>query len=105
MIKFLLAFALAFGTLFATEYKVVRIIDGDIVVLLTEKKEPGWTKSKQYLLKLIFGKMVELETHGKDKYRRAIAIIYLNGKDINAKMVKSGHAKAFLKYSKKYEGL
>ena len=51
---------------------------------------------------LIAGKVVEVAENGKDRYKRAIGTIYLNGKDINAQMVESGYAWAYRKFSKKY---
>lgn len=65
-----------------------------------EKKQPYGKKSTEFLASLIAGKKVEVETHGKDKYRRTLGIVFYNKEDINAKMVKNGFAWAYLR--KKY---
>ena len=51
---------------------------------------------------LIAGEVVEVNESGKDRYKRMIGTIYLNGKDINAQMVENGYAWAYRKFSKKY---
>lgn len=45
---------------------------------------------------------VECERRGTDKYGRALGICYAGGHDINAAMVRSGLAWAFVKYSTTY---
>ena len=103
--------------LFALSGKVVSIHDGDTITVLQGKqqikvrlfgidapelKQPYGKKSKQFLANLIAGKAVEVEENGKDRYKRTIGTIYLNGADINAQMVANGYAWAYRKFSKKY---
>jgi len=103
--------------LFALSGKVVSIHDDDTITVLQEKqqikirlfgidapelKQPYGKKSKQFLANLIAGEVVEVEENGKDKYKRTIGTIYLNGADINAQMVENGYAWAYRKFSKKY---
>ena len=103
--------------LFALSGKVVSIHDGDTITLLQDKqqikvrlfgidapelKQPYGKKSKQFLANLIAGQIVEVEENGKDRYKRTIGTIYLNGIDINAQMVANGYAWAYRKFSKKY---
>ena len=98
--------------------KVVSIHDGDTITILTQErqqikvrlfgidapelKQPYGKKSKQFLANLIAGEVVEVEESGKDRYKRMIGTIYLNGADINAQMVENGYAWAYRKFSKKY---
>ena len=104
-------------SVFALPSKVVSIHDGDTVTILQNKrqikvrlfgidapelKQPYGKKSKQSLANLIAGEVVEVEENGKDRYKRTIGTIYLNGTDINAQMVASGYAWAYRKFSKKY---
>ncbi|MBR8463332.1 thermonuclease family protein [Campylobacter sp. faydin G-24] len=49
------------------------------------------------------GKKVKVQTHGYDKYRRVLGVIYFKNTDINGKMITDGYAKAALKYSKRYK--
>ena len=102
---------------FALSGKVVSVHDGDTVTVLQdarqikvrlygidapELKQPYGKKSRQFLANLIAGKVVEVNENGKDRYKRTIGTIYLNGKDINAQMVENGYAWAYRKFSKKY---
>ena len=102
---------------FALSGKVVSVHDGDTVTVLQdarqikvrlygidapELKQPYGKKSRQFLANLIAGKVVEVNENGKDRYKRTIGTIYLDGKDINAQMVEAGYAWAYRKFSKKY---
>lgn len=116
--KQMLFLVLAALSLLAHPAKVIKISDGDTITILTqqheqikvrlygidapEKKQPYSKKSKQFLANLIAGEVVEVEENGKDRYKRAIGTIYLDGKDINAQMVANGYAWAYRKFSKKY---
>jgi endonuclease YncB( thermonuclease family) len=51
---------------------------------------------------LVFGKRVRVETHGTDRYRRTLGVVYLDDKDINAQMVSEGLAWAYVRYSSRY---
>ena len=101
--------------LFAFSAKVIKTSDGDTITVLQDKqqikvrlfgidapelKQPYGKKSKQFLANLIAGE--EVEESGKDRYKRTIGTIYLNGADINAQMVANGYAWAYRKFSKKY---
>ena len=103
--------------LFALSGKVVSIHDGDTITILQDKqqikvrlfgidapelKQPYGKKSKQFLSNLIAGKNVEVDENGKDRYKRTIGTVYLDGADINAQMVANGYAWAYRKFSKKY---
>lgn len=105
--------------LFALSGKVIKVTDGDTIKILTpaneqvkirlygidapEKKQPFGRKSKEFLAGLIVGKFVEIEEHGKDRYKRTLGVVYYGDEDINAKMVSSGYAWAFVRYSDRYE--
>ena len=115
--KSILLLTMLYASLFAFNGKVVSIHDGDTITVLQDKqqikvrlfgidapelKQPYGKKSKQFLANLIAGKVVEVEGSGKDRYKRTIGTIYLNGADINAQMVGNGYAWAYRKVSKKY---
>jgi endonuclease YncB( thermonuclease family) len=44
--------------------------------------------------------MIKVEKIGKDRYGRLIANLYVDGKWVNAEMVRSGSAWVFRKYAK-----
>jgi hypothetical protein len=45
---------------------------------------------------------VNCERHGLDKYGRLLGTCFVDGREINATMVRQGHAWAFVKYSATY---
>jgi micrococcal nuclease len=91
--------------------KVVKVIDGDTVDILTaknqkvrvrlldidapESKQAYGNASRKYLASLIAGKNVFVKENKKDIYRRCLGIIFLNKTNINVKMVESGYAWAY----------
>lgn len=54
------------------------------------------------LAALVDGRRVTCRNTGKDKYDRVLGVCSVDGRDINAQMVLSGHAWAFVKYSRSY---
>lgn len=99
---------------FDTPTKVVRVIDGDTFEIETgervrllgidapEMSSKYGETSKQYLISLVEGMTVDLEpdhiSPDTDVYNRLLRYVYLNGVDINEKMVLDGFAPAYLKY-------
>ena len=82
-----------------------RVIDGDTIVsnktsirLLginsPEKNEVYYEEAKSFLEDLVLNKSVELEFVGEkyDKYDRILGYIFINGKNINLKLVEQGFA-------------
>jgi micrococcal nuclease len=58
--------------------------------------------AKQATSKLIFGKDVELHTHGKDKHGRTIADVLLpDGTNVNQELVKAGWLWWYREYAPK----
>jgi len=112
--KLLVLLLLSTFTLFAKPAKVIRVIDGDTFVIETgehvrvvginapEMSTIYGGPAKEHLLALIDGKMVDLEpdhiSKNKDVYGRLLRYVYLDGVDIDKKMVTDGYAIAFLKY-------
>jgi endonuclease YncB( thermonuclease family) len=54
------------------------------------------------LEKLVSGRRVACEAKGHDKYERVLGVCLVDGRDINAEMVRQGLAWAFVKYSSSY---
>ena len=95
--------------------RVTRVIDGDtfitnkgdrvrlIGVDAPELPSLRGIESKMYLHELIDDKVVILERDGisknKDKYGRLLRYVYLNNKDVNLQMLKSGYAKPYLYFN------
>lgn len=54
---------------------------------------------------LVGGRRVDCEAAGRDKYGRVLGWCSVDGRDINAEMVRTGHAWAFVKYSIRYQAI
>jgi endonuclease YncB( thermonuclease family) len=96
--------------------RVVGVSDGDTITLLVdghdqykvrlsgidapEKSQPFGSRAKQRLSDLVYGKTVTALGTKRDRYRRLIAKILVNGRDANLEMVASGYSWHY----KKYEG-
>jgi micrococcal nuclease len=63
-----------------------------------ERKQAFGQRSKQRLSDLVFGRQVELHTRGLDRYGRTLALIMLEGADVNLEQVRSGFAWCYTRY-------
>ena len=66
-----------------------------------EKTQDYGIESKQALEKLVSGKSLEIEEKNRDRYGRTVAVVYVNGKNVNEEMVKNGNAWWYQEYDKK----
>ena len=100
-----------------TQFMVTRVIDGDTVKARSiskeitirlvgidapeasrKKNEPGQPfnrKDRDYLTDLVLNKMIEIDEYGTDRCRRILAVIYVNSKNVNLRMVQVGLAEAY----------
>jgi len=115
-LKQILTYILLFITIncLATQTKVTRVIDGDtfetdsgekvrlIGINAPEISDFYGLEAKVYLTKLILNRMVELKldniSNDRDRYKRLLRYVIIDGIDINKKMVSDGFAFAYLKY-------
>lgn len=95
--------------------KVVGVHDGDTITLLVagktqykirldgidapELKQDFGQRAKEALSALCFGKGVRVKTIGTDRYGRTLGTVYVNGADVNRRMVADGFAWHYVKYS------
>ncbi len=116
LITFLLLFFSALIQAETLKGTVVKIADGDTLTLLTssnqqvkirlagidtpEKKQPFGNKAKQALAKLAFQKQALVEVETKDRYGRTVGIVFVNGQNVNAEMIRQGMAWVYRKYTK-----
>lgn len=90
--------------------KVVRIVDGDTVIVLVQKemkrvrldgidapesKQAFGNVSKQSLVALVAQKDVFVSSNKVDRYGRDLGTLFLNGQDINALQISTGMAWAY----------
>jgi endonuclease YncB( thermonuclease family) len=96
--------------------KVIGISDGDTLTLLTagkqqikvrlasidtpEKAQPYGQKSRQALADLVFQKRAVLNIQGRDRYGRTLALVYVDGVDVNRHLVESGAAWVYRQYNR-----
>lgn len=96
--------------------KVVKIIDGDTVILLVsgnrqvkirlaeidtpESHQPYGQKAKQALAGLVFSRTITADVQTTDRYGRSVARVYAGTLDVNAELVRSGFAWVYRKYAK-----
>ena len=96
--------------------KVVKVTDGDTVHVLDqarerhkirlggidapEKKQPFGRKSTKNLAGYVAGKDIEVEYTKRDRYKRIIGKLLLDGQDINLQQVRDGYAWHYKYYQK-----
>lgn len=102
---------------YAAQFEVISVFDGDTLTVESEgyefkvrlvgidapetsrkKNEPGQPfsrRAKIHLQKLVLDKTIELESYGLDRQSRILAVIYVDGMDVNFEMVKEGLAEVF----------
>lgn len=85
----------------AKKETVTEIIDGDTFLTsrrkhpirlanvdTPEKREPGYQQAKKALEQLIQDKKVDVDTVARDKYRRPVAKVKVDGRSVNKAMQK-----------------
>ena len=84
------------------EVFVFRVIDGDTIELenamkarlkgvnTPEKKMLYWEEARDFLVQEIENKKVEIVSFGGDKYNRLLVYVFINEKNINAKILENG---------------
>ncbi|MCK5321363.1 thermonuclease family protein [Candidatus Pacearchaeota archaeon] len=83
---------------------VARVIDGDTLELTNgqkirlkgintpEKSMPFNQEATEFVRQLVEDKSITIESHGIDKYGRTLAYIFIDGKNINKKILEEGLA-------------
>ena len=101
----------------SSKYAPLKIVDGDSFEIGTERirlmgvDAPEYNQSCKnnkkekyscgkatldFLTELISDNEVKCKSHKKDKYNRHLSTCYVNDKDINAELIKNGHAITYL---------
>ena len=114
----IIAACLAFSVsnAYALSGKVVRVLDGDTLIILTkdkeqvrirlkeidapEKKQAFGKKSKNALIQMCAGKNAEIRVPELDRYKRTLGHVYCDGLYVNKELVKLGLAWVYRRYSK-----
>lgn len=98
---------------------MISIADGDTLTVLDssekqhkirllgidapEKNQSFGNQSKQSLAQMVFGKTVVIDFNKRDKYKRIVGKVLLEGKDINLEQIKSGLAWHYKQYENEQE--
>ncbi|MFC2406116.1 MAG: thermonuclease family protein [Cardiobacterium sp.] len=112
-----LFWALFVGNALAYEItgKVIGVADGDTLTILDdsktqhkirladidapEKGQPYGNRARQRLQQLAAGKVAHADCREKDKYGRDVCTVTVDGIDVNADLVASGHAWVYEQYN------
>lgn len=99
--------------------RVIKVTDGDTIKVqlasgpinvrldsidAPEKNQPGGEGATRALERLVANRTVELDVVEQDRYERLVAQVGVDGVNVNAELVKTGHAWAFRRYMKKATG-
>ena len=96
--------------------KVVSVADGDSITILTqqheqikvrlsavdcpEKSQAYGQQAKQFTSSLVFGRQVTIEPETIDKYGRTVAMVSVDGLNLNKEIVANGKGWVYRKYCK-----
>ena len=119
-LRWLLTAALAVSTAaqaYTIEGKVVGISDGDTLTVLDagkkqhkirladidapESSQPYGNRARQRLSELAFGKQVVADCREQDRYKRDVCTLTVDGTDVNADLVATGHAWVYSQYNRR----
>lgn len=101
----------------AEQYKVVRVVEGDIIRAAKENRElvvrlvgidapdysrkkyhpaqPFSSESAKHLAEMVLDKLVEVRIYGFDRNGMAVAEVFVNGMNVNQEMIKAGLAEVY----------
>ncbi len=68
-----------------------------------ERRQPYGKEAFAELYARVFNKVVELDVVTQDRYDRQVAVVYVDGMNVNAAMVQDGHAWAYREYLKDHD--
>jgi endonuclease YncB( thermonuclease family) len=96
--------------------RVVKVADGDTITILDsknkqhkirlqgidalERSQPYGRKSGKYLSDGVAGKQVTVDYRKRDRYKRIVGKVLLNGHDMNLRQIKAGLAWHYKKYQR-----
>lgn len=115
-LKFLLFLLIPFLSIAQINGKIVKVKDGDTVVLLDdsnnsftiriadidcpERGQPFSKVAKDFVIKEIAGKRVLVEEKNKDRYGRIVGFVFYDNKNLSHELLRNGLAWHYKYYSK-----
>ena len=107
------------------EYQVLSVIDGDTIKILYADKEFNirlawadapessalrcgkvecfWLEAKNYLTNLLLNKTISFQSDSIDDFDRFVWYVFLNGENINQKLIKNWYAREYSYKNKSYQ--
>lgn len=101
----------------AQQYKVVQVVEGDIIRAARANREitirlvgidtpdysrkkyhpaqPFSTEATQHLAALVLNKLIDVKIYGFDRNGLAVAVVVVDGKNVNLEMIKAGLAEVY----------
>ena len=76
----------------------VRLVGIDAPETGKKKRDPGQPysqKAKEYLASLALNKVVDIKGYGTGPYGRILGEVFVDGQNVNLKMIESGYAEAY----------
>ena len=100
-----------------TPFRVIAVKDGDTIEAVNdstretitvrlahvdapEKSQAFGKAAKQFVSDFCYNKTVSIDVQETDRYGRAVALVYVNGRNMNLELVKAGFAWHYKQYSK-----
>ncbi len=106
-----------FSPALAVGYRCSRVVDGDTILVMENgkavslrlvgidapevshgKNQPGQPFSQtatKYLAALVLNKPVEFKSFGTDRYGRRLAVVFVDGREVNLELLKAGLAEVY----------
>ena len=78
--------------------QMIRLLGIDAPETSKGRDKPGQPysqKARRYLAGLILKHSISLVTYGEDRYRRTLAVVFYDGRNINLAMIEAGLAEAY----------
>jgi len=99
--------------IYSFEAVVIKVADGDTVTVMSDGQkirirlygidtpeidQVYGRESEKMLSNYVLNRVVEIEKKDIDRYKRMVAVIFLDGENINLKMLEDGGAWAYIQY-------
>jgi len=78
--------------------KTIRLVGIDAPEVSHKKRKPSQPFAQaatKHIAGMVLNKNVEIKEYGQDRYGRVLAVVFLDGKNVNLEMVKAGYAEVY----------
>ncbi len=101
--------------------RVLKVADGDTITIVDKRGEKQkirffgidspefdqayYRAARNTMTKLVSGQTVTIDVKDTDRYGRTVGVVYVNGQNVNEKMVRSGYAWWYRRYDPENQAL